>query len=211
MRVSLSYKMMTGTFERELAGEAEIIAALRQLEGTGAGDVRLDVVADDRALARSKSFLKGQPEKTNHHRSIDPSTQSISIADARRPDCPLIYVNRGFEHLTGYTRDECRGLNCRILQGPQTDRASVERIRLAARSGEPLIVDLLNYRKDGSTFWNRLSLKPVKNSGGELTHIIGIQSDITPMLQLQDMAEEWAIELGAITRGGPGRARGQAA
>ena len=76
------------------------------------------------------------------------------------------------------------------------DRAVVDRIRHAARTGEDLIVDLLNYRKNGSTFWNRLSLKPVRNAAGDLTHIIGIQSDITRMVGLQDMVEDWARDLG---------------
>lgn len=187
MRLKLSYTMMTGRVERQLDSEAELEAALRELAGTGASAIS---VAFDEAPAPTDTTA--QPPS----RQIDPASQSISLVDARRPDRPLIYVNRGFEHLTGYTREECIGRNCRFLQGPDTDPATVERIRQATRAGEDLIVDLLNYRKNGSTFWNRLSLKPVRNEAGELTHIIGIQSDITPMIGLQDMVVEWARDLG---------------
>jgi len=194
MRLTLSYTMMTGRVERRLGSEAELAAVLRDLEGTGASDIALELI--EAAPASAAQENPATPPLPPAARLIDPSTQSISLADARRPDCPLIYVNRGFEFLTGYSREECIGRNCRFLQGPETDRSVVGKIRRAAEQGEDLIVDLRNYRKNGSAFWNRLSLKPVRNAAGELTHIIGIQSDITPMLALQDMVEEWARDLG---------------
>ncbi len=190
MRIKLSYTMMTGRVERQLDSEAELVVALRELDGTGATSIAI-------ALAEDAPEANAAPGSPPPHRQIDPSSQSISLVDARRPDQPIIYVNRGFEHLTGYTREECVGRNCRFLQGPDTDRAVVDRIRHAVHNGEDLIADLLNYRKDGSTFWNRLSLKPVRNAAGDLTHIIGIQSDITPMLALQNMVVDWARDLGA--------------
>jgi len=128
-------------------------------------------------------------------RQIDPSMHSISLADVRRDDCPLIYVNKGFERLTGYTREESVGRNCRFLQGPDTSPAATAKMRAAITDGQPLIVDLLNYRKDGSTFWNRVSFKPVLDRDGQLTHVIGIQSDITRLVTLQDNLEEWARDL----------------
>ncbi|MBL0951818.1 MAG: PAS domain-containing protein [Pseudomonas sp.] len=180
---------MTGRVERQLDSEAELAAALRELAGAGASAISIDL---DESPAPSSGSNAVQPPS----RQIDPASQSISLVDARRPDRPIIYVNRGFEHLTGYTREECIGRNCRFLQGPDTDRAVVDRIRHATRAGEDLIVDLLNYRKNGTTFWNRLSLKPVRNAAADLTHIIGIQSDITPMIALQDQVVSWAIDLG---------------
>jgi PAS domain S-box-containing protein len=190
MRLTLSYTMMTGRVERQLDSDSELAAALSELAGTGASAISVDL---GEVPGPASTGSDTQPPS----RQIDPASQSISLVDARRPDRPLIYVNRGFEHLTGYTREECIGRNCRFLQGPNTDPAVVERIREATRAGEELIVDLLNYRKNGSTFWNRLSLKPVRNDAGDLTHIIGIQSDITPMIALQDMVVEWARDLGA--------------
>lgn len=131
---------------------------------------------------------------------IDPSSHSISLADIRRPDSPLIYVNRGFEALTGYSREECIGRNCRFLQGVNTDQAATARMREAIASGNPLLLDMLNYRKDGRPFWNRVSLRPIKNGAGEVTHVIGIQTDITRLLALEDKLAEWAMELGTPSR-----------
>jgi PAS domain S-box-containing protein len=131
---------------------------------------------------------------------LDPAQQSLTLCDVRRPDMPLIYVNRGFEQMTGYTPAETIGRNCRFLQGPETDPAAVARIRTAVRAGEPLIIDLLNYRKDRSTFWNRLSLRPVRNASGELTHIVGIQSDISHMRSLEDRIYGFALELAGGAR-----------
>lgn len=188
MRLTLSYTTMTGRIERQFDSEAEVAAALRKLVSGGATSIQVDL-ADSEPVA-------GVAAAPAPPRQIDPASQSISLVDARRPDFPIIYVNRGFEHLTGYAREECLGRNCRFLQGPDSDPQTVARIRDAVERGETLIVDLLNYRKDGSTFWNRLSLQPVRNAAGELTHIIGIQSDISRMLALQDMVAEWAADLG---------------
>ena len=118
------------------------------------------------------------------------------ITDPRQPDNPIVFVNDAFARLTGYTRDETLGRNCRFLQGPGTNAQDVTRMRDAIMRRVPIELDLLNYRKDGTTFWNRVSLKPVHNTAGDLTHIIGIQSDITHMLALQDMVVEWAADLG---------------
>jgi sigma-B regulation protein RsbU (phosphoserine phosphatase) len=107
------------------------------------------------------------------------AAEGITIADARLPDQPLIYANDGFERMTGYTVDDVLGRNCRFLQGPLTDPNDVAAIRGALDSRRPCVVEILNYRKDGSTFWNRLSITPVQDASGEVTHFIGIQSDVT--------------------------------
>ncbi len=95
------------------------------------------------------------------------------------PDRPLIYVNDGFARLTGFSIEETLGSNCRFLQGPDTDPAAVKEIRDAIAEERYCEVELLNYRKDGTTFWNRLSITPVRNDVGQTTHFIGIQSDVT--------------------------------
>lgn len=133
-------------------------------------------------------------------RKIDTSQHSLSLCDVRRPGMPLIYVNDGFENLTGYRKDEVVGRNCRFLQGPETDRETVDRIRAAVAAGQPLIVDLMNYRKDGKAFWNRLSLRPVFDAAGALSHIIGIQSDLTALKRVEDQLEALAHELGSLQR-----------
>jgi PAS domain S-box-containing protein len=112
-------------------------------------------------------------------RALDVAAEGVTIADARLADRPLIYVNEGFERVTGYTAAETLGRNCRFLQGPGTDPAAVAEIRAAVAEERECIVEILNYRRDGTPFWNRLSITPVRNELGEVTHYIGIQSDVT--------------------------------
>jgi len=103
----------------------------------------------------------------------------VTIADARLHDNPIIYANAGFQRLTGYSVEEVLGRNCRFLQGPDTDHDTLERLRLALHQKRACTVQLLNYRKDGTSFWNRLSITPVHDASGNVTHFIGVQSDVT--------------------------------
>ena len=95
-------------------------------------------------------------------------------------------MNEGFERMTGYPVAEVLGRNCRFLQGPDTDAASVAEIRAALAESRECVVEILNYRKDGTTFWNRLSITPVRDPSGAVTHFIGIQSDVTARRQAED-------------------------
>ena len=119
-------------------------------------------------------------------RALDVAAEGVTIADARQPDRPLIYVNQGFERMTGYPVADVLGRNCRFLQGPGTDAAAVAEIRAALEERRECLVEILNYRRDGTTFWNRLSITPVRDGAGEVTHFIGIQSDVT----IRRMAED---------------------
>ncbi len=110
----------------------------------------------------------------------------ITIADARHPQMPLIYCNPAFTKVTGYFPEEVLGYNCRFLQGHDTDPHTVTAIRSAIKKGQHLKVVLKNYRKDKTSFWNELILSPVHNEGGELTHFIGVQNDITSQKQAED-------------------------
>ncbi|MBN2370117.1 MAG: SpoIIE family protein phosphatase [Vicinamibacteria bacterium] len=118
------------------------------------------------------------------------------IVDLQQPGSPIIYVNEGFERLTGYSRAEAMGLNCRFLQGDKTDPEAREEIRRAIHERTPCVVEILNYRKDGAPFWNRLSLTPVRNSRGEATHYIGIQSDVSVRRYAEDALRAANHELG---------------
>lgn len=119
-------------------------------------------------------------------RALAASAEGITIADAGFPDNPLIYANAGFERLTGYSVAEVLGRNCRFLQGPGTDPATVDTLRTAIHEKREVTVQLLNYRKDGTPFWNRLSITPVRNAAGAVTHFIGVQSDVTAEKQATD-------------------------
>ncbi len=112
-------------------------------------------------------------------RALDVAAEGVTIADARLPDRPLIYANEGFQRMTGYAVSEVIGRNCRFLQGPETDAAAVAEIRTALADRRECVVEILNYRRDGTRFWNRLSISPVRSASGEVTHFIGVQSDVT--------------------------------
>ncbi|MGV3652437.1 MAG: PAS domain S-box protein [Devosia sp.] len=100
------------------------------------------------------------------------------ITDPRQTDNPIVFVNDAFGRLTGYTREETLGRNCRFLQGPATNADDILRVREAIGTRVPIEIDLLNYRKDGSIFWNRLLVSPVFDKG-ELTYYFASQLDVT--------------------------------
>ncbi|MEL0590288.1 MAG: EAL domain-containing protein [Planktothrix rubescens PR222] len=116
-------------------------------------------------------------------RAINSSSNGIVITDATQPDNPIIFVNNGFERITGYSREDILGKNCRFLQGNNSQNAAVNELRHAIAEGKECHVELQNYRKDGEFFWNELSIAPVYSSKGYLTHFIGIQADITKRKQ----------------------------
>ncbi|MFG6158187.1 EAL domain-containing protein [Halomonas sp. 1390] len=112
-------------------------------------------------------------------RGIQATPNGVVMADASQPDMPLVYANDAFYRLTGYVPDEVLGRNCRFLQGPDSDSEALNAIRRAIRARASVEVTLRNYRKDGTPFWNHLSLSPVCAADGTCTHYIGIQQDIT--------------------------------
>jgi PAS domain S-box-containing protein len=119
-------------------------------------------------------------------RAIGASSNGIIITDATLPDNPMIYVNPGFERITGYTVDEVIGKNGRFLEGPEANQAALESLRRAIKAGEDCVVNLRNYRKDGTLFWNELSVSPVRDAQGRLTHYIGVQTDTTERKRAED-------------------------
>jgi len=104
---------------------------------------------------------------------------TFTISDPRRPDDPLLWVTPSFGRLTGYPAEEVLGRNCRFLQGPATDPEAVAEIRAALRAQQPVTTTLLNYRKDGTAFWNQLSLSPVFDGHRQLVSFVGVQTDVT--------------------------------
>jgi len=112
-------------------------------------------------------------------RAVGATALSVLIADARLPDRPIVDVNPAFERLTGYRSDEVTGRNCRFLQGPGTDPAVVSRIRSAVDESRQFTEVVLNYRRDGTPFWNEINVSPVHDGRGTLTHFVGLQQDVT--------------------------------
>jgi PAS domain S-box-containing protein len=158
-----------------------VSAADRNLYVAVAG---VEVVYEGRRMSqliiRNLTLEQQRKERLNlFGRAMEAAAQGITIADARQDDQPLIYANRGFERITGYPMSDTLGRNCRFLQGRNTDEETVATIRDAIEREAPVSVDILNYRRDGTPFWNRLDIVPVENEAGEVTHFLGFQRDVT--------------------------------
>ncbi|MBN9522360.1 PAS domain S-box protein [bacterium] len=146
----------------------------------GGGCNHLAVTRDVTARRRAEDALHLRD------RAIQAVTQGIVLTDPNLPDNPVVYASPGFEHVTGYPASEVVGRNCRFLHGPDTDPAELARLRAAIRAGEACTVELLNYRKDGTPFWNELSVSPVRDGAGALTHFVGVQVDVTGRKTLEE-------------------------
>lgn len=105
---------------------------------------------------------------------------SLLITDARKDDNPIVYVNESFLRLTGYRHDEVIGRNCRFLQGPDSDPLAVQAMSDAIRRGVAVTVDILNYRKDATPFWNRVRIRPMLDDDGAVTNFLGLQAPVPP-------------------------------
>lgn len=158
-------------------------------------------------LARWLSQLVERQEHTamlrHKDRALAAAPVGVVIADATHPDEPVVYVNEAFEEITGYDADEFLGRNCRFLQGPETDREPVVRMREAIDEGRPVSVELQNYRADDSTFWNHVRISPVTDENGDLTHLVGFQEDVTEQRERRRRLRQTSERLGAIVESSP--------
>lgn len=175
-------------FNATLKGEQQRYQALGacsqgyyvQLEVT-----HLPIIADKRLIGVYAIFRDITQHKQDESelrllkRGIEASPNGVVMADATKPHLPLVYVNSAFTEITGYTAEEALGQNCRFLQGEDSNPRAVEQIRLGISQYQDVQVLLRNYRRDGSLFWNQLSISPVFSDNGFCTHFIGIQQDIT--------------------------------
>src|ERR671918_174498 len=123
-------------------------------------------------------------------RAVTASTNSIVIVDPNQPDDPIVYVNPAFEKTTGYTVEEVLGRNCRFLQSEDRDQPALGELRTAIREGRHCTVVLRNYRKDGTLFWNELSIYPVRDEDGRMTNFVGVQNDVTERIRAEEILSE---------------------
>lgn len=147
-----------------------------------AGSELIGVVASVRDVTERKARTQ---ELELKERAMDEATVGITISDPTSEDNPLIYVNDGFVEQTGYSREEALGRNCRFLQANDNDQSSLDGLREAIATDEPITVELRNYRNNGERFWNRLSVTPIFNEAGELVNHVGIQQDVTKIRESQ--------------------------
>jgi PAS domain S-box-containing protein len=116
---------------------------------------------------------------------LDTCVNGVTLSDPDVPDNPIVYANSVFERITGYTQEEILGRNCRFLQGEDRDQPGLDAIREALREHRPTEVTLRNYRKDGSLFHNRLSIQPLRDASGRLIYYLGVQNDVTELVEVQ--------------------------
>ena len=112
-------------------------------------------------------------------RALEAASNGIVMTDPSQPDNPVVYVNPAFEEITGYSRGEAMGKNCRFLQGPESSPAARRLLREAVDAGESARLAIVNYRQSGDPFWNDLSISPVRNETGQIIRYIGILDDVT--------------------------------
>jgi len=135
--------------------------------------------------------------------AIEVTRMPMLVTDPNRPDNPIVFVNPAFQQMTGYAAEELLGRNCRFMQGPATDRAAVTQLRDAITARTDIAIELVNYRKDGSAFWNALFLSPVFGSDGKLLYFFGSQLDVSRRREAEDaLHQAQRLEaLGQLTGG----------
>ena len=136
--------------------------------------------------------------------AVRATRMAMIVTDPRQDDNPIVFVNDAFLRLSGYGRDEIMGQNCRFLQGVDTDRGAVRQVREAIAAKRDISIDLLNYRKDGTPFWNALYLSPVINEAGETLFFFASQLDVSDRVSAQqrtlDEKEHFEREVAKRTR-----------
>jgi PAS domain S-box-containing protein len=193
--------IVRGQFEQAIETQGRLECEVSVAEGGGPVTMvalRGGVVLDQHAapsrivgtIVDRTGLNRCEEETVVRARALESTTDGILITTADPPDYPIVYANPGFERLTGYSTQEALGRNCRFLQGPQTDRRAVREIREGLASGAGAHVTLLNYRKDGSTFWNDIRITPLKNPAGVTTHFVGVQTDVSDRHQVEESLKQ---------------------
>ena len=171
--------------------------------GEGSVDRLVDAVqklgADSEPTESQRDVSSAEPSAEEIAGAIEAAPVGISLSDPSLNDYPLVYVNDAWSKLTGYEADELLGRNPRLLQGPQTDPETVDRLSTAIDNEEPVTVEIRNYRRDGTPFWNELTIAPIHDDG-ELAYYVGFQIDVTDRHEAEERAEERAETLAAERR-----------
>ncbi len=132
---------------------------------------------DEAAPGATQAYSAGSPERT----------QGLLVTDVTNPGTPvIIHASPGFEKLTGYSQAEVLGQGCEFLRGPGTDPDFHSQVRQAMKTGSELVTEVLTYRKDGTSFWNEISLFPLHDSSGELTQVVGVHTDVSQRRRIEE-------------------------
>jgi PAS domain S-box-containing protein len=183
-------------------GQLEI-SALRQ-EGTSfpvellVGEIPDDPDIRYTCIVRDLTDMKQAEEfMTLYSRVVDCTLNGITISNARRYPQPIVHANPAFCRITGYAPHEILGRDASILEGPLTDRDDLASLTQTVRNGGEATITLKNYRKDGSMFYNKLSVSPVRDASGEITHYINVIEDVTPQVEVKQRLIERTARLNA--------------
>ena len=144
-------------------------------------------------------FATAMEELQLNRRIFRSVTSGISVASATEKDFPLVYVNPAFEVMTGYSLEDIEGKNCRFLQGDNHDQPGLTLIREALLARRETVAIIQNFKKDGTPFWNELSLSPITDRDGVVTHFVGIQNDVTARVAFEDALRD-SEKLAAVGR-----------
>ncbi|GAB6141653.1 hypothetical protein JCM14076_23820 [Methylosoma difficile] len=132
---------------------------------------------------------------------LDECVNGVTLADPDLEDAPIVYANKAFETLTGYSQADIIGKNCRFLQGPDREQKERYEIAEAVKNHQPVEVTLRNYRKDGELFYNHLKITPLLDRKGHVMYYLGVQYDITYKVKANDEIEALNNMLLALSNG----------
>lgn len=180
------YADMWGTITNENVWSREIINERKNGDQYVANQTIAPVQNEDGKIERFVAVNTDITEQKKHKRdlevlrkAIDKAHFSIVLTDPTQEDNPIVYVNDAFEELTGYTKSEVIGRNCRFLQGERVDSERLLQFQEALENEEHLSIELRNYRKDGTMFWNQVTVTPIYDADGNLARYLGTQRDVT--------------------------------
>lgn len=158
---------------------------------------------EDNGLGRAWDRRDVEDMRRLLDRAVAASVNGIVISDPTLPDDPIIYVNKAFERMSGYEREETVGRNCRFLQNDDTDQPELRELRAALDEGREFRAVIRNYRKSGEMFWNELYISPVFDEQGRLTNFIGVQHDITERKKAEDALSEQEAQWRTLVENNP--------
>ncbi|MCO6428862.1 PAS domain-containing protein [Nitrosomonas communis] len=131
---------------------------------------------------------------------LDSCVNGVTLADPDQEDLPLVYVNKAFETITGYTQEETIGKNCRFLQGTDRDQKERYQLKEAIENKKPIEITLRNYKKNGEMFYNHLVITPLFDSNGNVLYYLGVQYDVTQQRRAEEEIKRLTEKLAALTK-----------
>ncbi len=186
-----SWATLEDAIDETTAGTARRV----ELEGASDARVHRDVTGATIVFEPESDDASPTDDRALKDRAINEAPVGITISNPDLDDNPLVYTNDAYEEMTGYSREEVIGRNCRLLQGEDSDEEAIAEMAAAIDEDRPVTVELKNYRKDGTEFWNEVTIAPVRDDSGEVTHYVGFQNEITARKEAELALEHRTEEL----------------